>query len=146
MDDVFRQYLSLYVVLMLAIVQLGIILAAKISGWSLLSKKYTIFDAPMASFHHFQSMRLGICNYSACMSFALSPEGLYMKVFFLFSAGHPPLLIPWTNFSDGGKPGWNIFYGRAFYIDTDKKKVKIVLSKKISQEILSNGYITQLSN
>jgi hypothetical protein len=146
MDDVFGLYLALYFVLLVGIIQLAVYFIAKLSGWSRLAKIYRCHERSLVNFRQFQSMRLGVCNYSTCMSFALSSEGFYMKVFFLFSTGHSPLLIPWNVFVDGGRPRWNIFYGRVFYINTDYRKIKIFLSKKIAHEIISNGYVKELTN
>jgi hypothetical protein len=146
MDDIFKQFISLYFILMLGFIQLGIYLVGKLSGWSLLSKKYTNYDSAFIKFRKFQSMRMGWCNYSGCMNFAATPAGLHMKVFVLFSAGHPPLLLPWTIFTHATKSKWNIFLGHTFFIQLENKKLKLRLPKNLSEEIISKKYMNLSSN
>jgi hypothetical protein len=146
MDHVFKEFISLFSILILVLIQLGIILAAKISGWSYLSNYFKDSNSSYVNYRSFQSMRMGWCNYSGCMNFAISPEGLHMKVFFLFSAGHPPMLLPWNIFKDVKKPFWSIFLGHTFYIEYQGKKIKLRLPKALSEDILEQGYVSAKAN
>ena len=146
MDNVFKEFISLYFVFMLVIIQLGIFIAAKLSGWSFLATKYLDRDSSYITYRRFQSMRMGWCNFSACMSFAVAPEGLHMKIFFLFSAGHPPLLIPWKAFKHVNKSRWRFFLGHTFIIDDEGKGIKLRLPEGVSNDILTQGDVISYSN
>jgi len=67
-------------------------------GWSQLAKRYSTFTRPEGASHHWQSMSLGrFLNYSRCITFRISENGLYVEVFPLLSLGHPPLYFPWSH-------------------------------------------------
>ena len=47
-------------------------------------------------------MRWG-ANYNNCLTIGADPGGLYLSLLVFFRIGHPPLFIPWTEISLGGR-------------------------------------------
>jgi hypothetical protein len=73
---------------------------SKVSGWAALASKYRTTSVSDGKRLSFQSAALGSVNYGSCLTVVVGSAGLYLKVFPLFRAGHPPLLIPWTELHD----------------------------------------------
>jgi hypothetical protein len=73
---------------------------ARIGGWAALARKYRATSKPEGKRFDFQSGKIGTVNYGSCLIVYVNDTGLYLKVFPLFRAGHPPLFIPWLEFSD----------------------------------------------
>ncbi len=73
---------------------------SRIGGWAALASKYRATSVPDGKRFLFQSASLGMTNYGSCLTVIVGPAGLYIKVFPLFRAGHPPLLIPWADMHD----------------------------------------------
>ena len=46
-----------------------------------------------------QSGKVGVVNYRSCLTIRVAEDGLFLAVFPLFRAGHPPLFIPWSEFT-----------------------------------------------
>jgi hypothetical protein len=74
-------------------------LLAHLSGWSALARDFPgPSEAPAPQFL-LQAGSMNGCRYRGCLNVGISPHGMSLSLFFLFRAGHPPLLIPWTNLS-----------------------------------------------
>lgn len=70
-------------------------LLGTMSGWLRLATRYKqIVEYKGASFH--ASGRIGLVNYNNVLHLGADEEHLYLSVMFLFKAGHPALMIPWT--------------------------------------------------
>ena len=57
-----------------------------------------------------RSASLRLVSYGSCLNFSVSQDGLGVSVFFLFRAGHPPLLVPWSEIV-AEQSGFFIFRG-----------------------------------
>ena len=68
---------------------------AYIGGWSRLAQYYQAPSKFGGKTWGFKSGRMGITNYSGCLTIGANDYGLYLAVFPLFRVGHPPLFIPW---------------------------------------------------
>jgi hypothetical protein len=79
-------------------------LIARVGGWSLLGREYTLQDAMPDERWRFQSafMRYNTA-YRNGLTFAADYRGLYVAPFVIFRAGHPPLFIPWGEISVAGR-------------------------------------------
>lgn len=66
-----------------------------ISGWKKLAKDYRVYRTP-EKLSHMVSGKMGGVRYNGVLTVGISSEGLYLKPFFLFSLGHPPILLPWN--------------------------------------------------
>jgi len=78
---------------------LVIFLVGKLGSWRAISARFP-FSAGMTSGERnerksFQSIRVGVSNYSGITNFESSSYGLHISVFILFKPGHPDILIPW---------------------------------------------------
>jgi hypothetical protein len=74
-------------------------LLARMSGWRALAEAYPLRGALPAARRSFVGGRVGSVSYHGCLHVAADTAGLYVSVMALFSAGHEPLFIPWTDIS-----------------------------------------------
>jgi hypothetical protein len=80
---------------------------ARFCGGSSLARHYRAAEPFAGKLHHFRSGKIGWSNYSGCLTLGADSDGLYIPVFFLFRAGHPPLFIPWADITAArGKLLW----------------------------------------
>jgi len=73
-------------------------LLATIGGWTALAMHFRSAERPQGRAFYMQSGRVGIVNYGSCLNIRVNEAGMYLAVFPLFRAGHPPLFIPWSEF------------------------------------------------
>jgi hypothetical protein len=96
-------FIPLVVVILFPLLWYGVsLLLAKLSGWDKLADRYKRDDSVPASgikMFHLRSGFVGSVNYKSCLSIGISDHGLMLAVFFPFRIGHPPLCIPWHEFS-----------------------------------------------
>lgn len=93
-ENVFLCVFPFFFVIMWVVV---LSLLANIGGWSRLAQHYQAQTKFQGKKWHFRSGRMGLTNYSACLTIGLNNYGLYVAVLPLFRVGHPPLLIPWSD-------------------------------------------------
>jgi hypothetical protein len=75
-------------------------LISRASGWALLAEQYRFPDTFTGSTWTFQKGQMRwLVGYNNCLTVGADPRGLYLKMFFLFRAAHPPLFIPWRDIS-----------------------------------------------
>ena len=72
-------------------------ITSRASGWNRLAKRYESNRAFHGKRHSRQIGQLGWVGYNGVLTFTATNHGLGINVMALFSAGHPPLLIPWTD-------------------------------------------------
>lgn len=104
------------------------IFAAQMSGWAQLSRYYRSEATFEGERWRFRRCRMRwLTHYDRCVTTGANTQGLYLSLFFLFRAGHPPLFVPWaevtvkqgktlfwdwTEFRFKQAPGvWMKFYG-----------------------------------
>lgn len=72
------------------------LLLSRLGGWHRLAERFPGRDRqPSGRRFSMQSGRVGLVNYSSCLTIHTSAEGLHLAVWPLFRLGHPPLFIPW---------------------------------------------------
>lgn len=71
------------------------LLLSRMGGWSHMAEKFPAHDQPSGKRFYMQGGRIGVVQYSGCLTLHLSPEGTHLAVLFPFRLGHPPLFIPW---------------------------------------------------
>jgi len=69
-------------------------------GWRRLADRYRAVQKPDGKRFPVQSARVGWVNYNNCLSIRVTPYGLWIAVWPIFSFGHSPLLIPWPEMHD----------------------------------------------
>lgn len=70
------------------------------SGWKTLSDKYGI-KSVLGNNLDFRAVSgyLGEVRYEGSLKIAITAQGIYLKVLFLFKFGHRDLFIPWSDFT-----------------------------------------------
>jgi len=91
-------------------------LLAVIGGWHKLAQQYTTWQPAEGEIRRFQSATFGLVNYGTCLTIVLSAYGMRLAVSPIFRLGHPPLLIPWSEFHD-------IRERRSFFVKLDEVKI-----------------------
>ncbi len=87
---------------------------AFIGGWRLLAKRFRAQASFSGQKWGGQSARMRwTTNYNGVLTIGANSSGLFIVPFFLFRAGHPPLLIPWVEMTAARKTQ-RIFLGLAF--------------------------------
>src|SRR5919198_5653126 len=83
------------------------LLLSWISGWRALAERYRATQRCTGVRFWMKSaaMRWGV-GYRSSVNFGVDSSGLFLSVFPLFRAGHPPLLIPWADISFSRERGW----------------------------------------
>ena len=77
-----------------------VFLISRVSGWALLARRFHLQFAFTGPTWRWQSARMRwLANYNNCLTVGSDPSGLCLSTFFLFRAGHAPLLIPWPEIS-----------------------------------------------
>ena len=101
-------------------------IVAQMSGWRVLLEKYGLPEGgsmPEGTKYKWRSAALWgrfPTNYNSCLNFTSTPEGLGIAPVWFFSAGHPPLFIPWG--------------------DITLEDKKFVFVKRLKMKIADTGY------
>ena len=106
-----------------------IFLVAYLSGWATLARVYRFDGYFQGRQWSFQSAQIGWGNYNGVLTVGANWEGLYLKPFFLFRFGHPPLFIPWYDISV--KQTGSLFKSMEFRFQR-AGSVRLRLSQKLS--------------
>jgi hypothetical protein len=91
-------YMSFFPFVFIFLWLLSSIVISRIGGWASLARLYRMensFDGERWRFRSGQ-MRY-FMSYNNCLTIGADRRGLYLSVFFLLRAGHPALLIPWSD-------------------------------------------------
>lgn len=70
------------------------------SGWRALAQQYPATMPPQGKTYGGQTAIVGWSRYRNVMTLITNPVGIYIKPMWIFGAGHPPLFIPWSEFSN----------------------------------------------
>ncbi|QLE49665.1 hypothetical protein FD724_17285 [Nostoc sp. C057] len=97
--------------------------------WNRLAKLYCTKEAPPQNFSRMQSGSVGLVHYKGTLNVGITPQGIYLSIFPLFTLGLPPLLIPWSAIRKI-EPANQLFIER-FRLYLSSPKVKLILSKDI---------------
>jgi len=76
------------------------VVIAHLSGWASLAERYRCLEPFPESSWKLQSGQFRwYLNYNNCLTVGADPRGLFLWIFPLFRAAHPPLFIPWNEIS-----------------------------------------------
>lgn len=70
-------------------------------GWVRIARSFAALSVPAGRRHSASSIRLGWVNYNHCVFAVVAAEGLYLRVWRIFSPFGRPLLIPWNHLQAG---------------------------------------------
>ena len=74
-------------------------MVALASGWRKLARRFRAQQPFMGRKLKWQRAWMRLAGYNGCLTIGADPMGLFLSVTFIFSPGHPPLFIPWTEIS-----------------------------------------------
>ncbi len=74
------------------------LLLAGVGGWMKLSRRFRAAAKPTGPLRWMQRLLLNGTKYEGVVGIGVFPTGLYLSVLLPFRVGHPPLLIPWSEF------------------------------------------------
>jgi hypothetical protein len=77
---------------------LGSFAISLMSGWYLLSRKYSRQHVTNGHLFSFATIFFGIIGYRRAVFIRVGDEGLDISTFVFLRFSHPPLLIPWSAF------------------------------------------------
>lgn len=97
--------------------------------WNRLAKLYRTQEAPPQNFSWMQSGSVGLVYYKGTLNVGVTPQGIYLSIFPLFSFGLTPLLIPWSAIRKI-EPANQLFIKR-FRLYLSSPKVILILSRDI---------------
>jgi hypothetical protein len=70
------------------------------SGWRALAQRYPATVPPQGKTYGGQTAIVGFSRYRNVMTMITNSVGIYIKPMWIFGVGHPPLFIPWSEFSN----------------------------------------------
>ena len=108
--DFEKVFLCLFPVFFVMMWGFVLFLLAQLGGWSRLAQHYQAQTDFTGKKWRFKSGRMGLTNYSACLTIGANNSGLYVAVLPLFRVGHPPLLIPWADITTSKSKSFWISY------------------------------------
>lgn len=97
--------------------------------WNRLAKLYRTKEAPPLNFSRMQIGCVGLIDYKGTLNVGITPQGIYLSIFPLFSFGLTPLLIPWSAIRKI-EPANQLFIKR-FRLYLSSPKVTLILSRDI---------------
>lgn len=109
-------------------------LLSRIGGWSRLAKRFAVDTPPAGKIFYGQSAQLsGLCNYNGCLTIIVAAEGLYLRVWALFRAGHKPILIPWAEIRNP-RPRKFLWIRKVAFDAGSPASVRFSVSEKVYRE------------
>jgi hypothetical protein len=115
-------------------------LFARISGWTVLAKRYGVVTEPEGRKLTRQTIKIGPVRWRGCVTVIISQGGLFLalrnsKVKTLLSR-HPPLFIPWKELKDP-RPGWLHTGGEATLVSVGFPEIEtLTLPSGLYKEIV----------
>ena len=96
----------LFLVFFVAVWILASLLISFVGGWHALSARFAQQSEPYGDTRTAGPFFYGVytrfwTHYSGIIRMTTTKDALYLSVLFLFSAGHPPLCIPWNEIQIG---------------------------------------------
>ncbi len=110
---------------------------ARFGGWRDLAGQFRRREPIQGTTWRFQSAavkRFFAANYGNCLKITAGKTGLGLAVFPLFRAGHPPLLIPWSEITIADEQ-WLWGLKRSRLTLRGMPSVTIIISPKLARRI-----------
>jgi hypothetical protein len=113
----------------------SMLLISRISGWSLLARRFRASDPWNGESWSWQSARFrGWCGYNNCLRVGANQQSLSLAVNKPFGMFHSPLLIPWHEIEvEMGKAFFGMFDMAQFRIGTDERVTVRIYGKLIGR-------------
>jgi hypothetical protein len=106
------------------------LLLSAMGGWRRLAGGFRAGDEPCGKLFFMQSGKVGLVNYSSCLTIHSASNGFYLSVWLPFRLGHPPLFIPWSAIRNF-RPRRFLWFERVEFDVGSPNVATLQLSKKI---------------
>ncbi|AWB58279.1 hypothetical protein [Colwellia sp. Arc7-D] len=136
MNVIFEEYPQLFPLFFVGLWSIVCFILSKFGGWSYLAKQYPCRESFKGEKSYLRSMKMGLVNYSNCVTVGVNSSELYLGIMFLFRIGHEPIKVPLVEVT-GKKIEGTIFD----HVVLSIKNVDIKIPKKLADKIVaaSNG-------
>ncbi len=109
-------------------------LLAVLGGWVSLGRLYRLDRRFAGETWHFRSGQFRyVVSYGNMLTLGASTEGMYLSVLFLFRAGHPALLVPWSAVRKGRRGLFNILT-TPLYVG-ERPSVRVSISTRLVRKM-----------
>ena len=132
MDVILKEYPQLFPVFFIGLWTVVCFILSRFGGWSFLAKHYPCDKSFSGEKSHMRTMKMGLVNYSNCVTVGVNSSELYLGIMFLFRIGHNPIKVPLAEIK-GKKVEGTIFD----YVILSIKKVNIKIPKKLADKIVA---------
>jgi hypothetical protein len=114
------------------------LLASRIGGWQALARQYRATQRITGRRYWMKSagMRWGFA-YRSAINFGADSSGLFLSIFPLFRAGHPPLFIPWSDIAVSKEKRWLLDGTQLRFQKVPG--VSLLIPTKLATSMLANG-------
>jgi hypothetical protein len=112
-------------------------LSAIIGGWRRLAASYVSTGGESGTTFRFRSAKLGVVDYSNCLTFTASRSGLLIAVLLPFRLAHPTLFIPWREIAATSHSGWTKNYVELRF--AKEPNVRMRLSRRLAEDLMAAG-------
>ena len=90
-------WLLIFLPLFYVVMWYGVLrLIAFLTGWTRLAEQYPGVSTPTGERVRASTLGVGWGSYNNCVRFVADEEGLHISLWRIFSIGHAPLFIPWS--------------------------------------------------
>jgi hypothetical protein len=113
----------------------SMILISKLSGWSLLARRFRASEPWTGELWSWQSARFrGWCGYNNCLRVGANPQWLSLSVIMPFGFFHSPLQIPWREIEvETGKACFGLYDTAQFRIGTEERVTVRIYGKLVDR-------------
>jgi hypothetical protein len=108
-----------------------------IGGWQALAGRYRATQSFTGERFWMKSAAMGGVGYRNSVNLGADSSGLYLAVFPLFRAGHPPLFIPWSDISFSEERRWLLRGVRLQF--REAPGVSLLIPTNLAKRIFANG-------
>jgi hypothetical protein len=90
-------WLLIFLPLFYVVMWYGVLrLIAFLTGWTRFAERYPGVSTPTGERVRASTLGVGWGSYNNCVRFVADEEGLHISLWRIFSIGHAPLFIPWS--------------------------------------------------
>jgi hypothetical protein len=111
------------------------IIISRVSGWSLLARRFRASEPWIGESWGWQSARFrGWCGYNNCLRIGADRQSLAVSMMWPFRLFHPALQIPWREVEvEMGKSFFGLYETAQFRIGTDERVTVRIYGKLVSR-------------
>jgi hypothetical protein len=113
----------------------SMILISRLSGWSLLARRFRATEPWTGELWSWQSARFrGWCGYNNCLRVGANPQSLFLSVIMPFGFFHPQLVVPWREIEvETGKACFGLYDTAQLRIGTEERVTVRIYGKLVDR-------------